>query len=160
MDRNTTAVVQARMGSVRLPGKVLMEIEGSPILWHVVNRLKRSRLIRKIVVATTKDIKDNMIEDYCIKQDIDFYRGSEKDVLDRYYQAASIYQADPVVRITADCPMIDPDIVDKVISGYLADIDNLKGSSNTVKRTYPRGLDTEVISFSALEQIWNSADKG
>lgn len=159
MDKNIVAIIQARMGAERLPKKVLMDIEGRPMLWHVVGRLKQSKLIENIVVATTESIEDDSIESFCKEHSIDFYRGSEKNVLDRYYHAAKLYKANIVVRITADCPLVDHVIVDKVISGYLANIDNCKGACNIIRRTYPRGLDTEVISFSALEQAWKNVDK-
>ncbi|MCK4852251.1 MAG: glycosyltransferase family protein [Candidatus Omnitrophica bacterium] len=153
------AVVQARMGSTRLPGKALMDIEGHPMLWHVVNRLGYCGSIDNIVVATSSDKKDDDIERFCVGHGIDFYRGSEEDVLDRYYRASIVSRADVVVRITADCPLIDPQVSDKVISGYLKNESVFEAASNTLKRTYPRGLDTEVFSFSALERAWKEARK-
>ena len=156
---SVVAVIQARMGSSRLPGKVLKDISGKPMLWHVVNRLRYSKLINKIVVATSVNKKDDVIEKFCKENNIDFYRGSEKDVLDRYYQTAILYKADYVVRITADCPLIDPQVVDKVISGYLRNVNTFDGANNTIDRTYPRGLDVEIVSFSALEKCWKSANK-
>src|SRR4030042_3062455 len=101
------AIVQARMGSTRLPGKVLMDIVGKPMLWHIVNRLSYCNLINKIIVATCVSQKDDAIEDFCKRNNIVCYRGSQDDVLDRYYQAAKTYKPDAVVRITADCPLIE-----------------------------------------------------
>jgi spore coat polysaccharide biosynthesis protein SpsF len=147
------------MGSVRLPGKVLMDIAGRPILWHIINRLNRCRLINQIVVATSINVKDDAIEQFCKENNVHFYRGKEKDVLDRYYQTAIAYEADVVIRITADCPLIDPTIVDKVIHAYLSNKKTFDGASNTINRTYPRGLDTEVISFFALQGTWKKATK-
>tara|TARA_B100000315_G_C14488663_1_gene546462 strand:+ start:167 stop:904 length:738 start_codon:yes stop_codon:yes gene_type:complete len=151
---NVVAIIQARMGSTRLTGKVLKDISGKPMLWHIINRLRFSKLINKIVVATSVNKKDDAIEALCRKNKIDFYRGSEEDVLDRYYQAAILYKADYVVRITADCPLIDPQVVDKVISGCLKKKNIFDGASNAVRRTFPRGLDTEVFPFSILKTLW------
>lgn len=151
--KNIVAIIQARMGSTRLPGKILMDIAGKPMLWHIVNRLKYSRLINKIVIATSINKNDDAVEFFCGEHGISFYRGSQEDVLDRYYQAAYLYQADAVVRITADCPLIDPIVVDKVISGYLGNYEYFNGASNVIKRTYPKGLDTEVVSYFTLEKI-------
>jgi spore coat polysaccharide biosynthesis protein SpsF len=156
---NVVAIVQARMGSTRLPGKVMMDIVGKPMLWHVVNRLKYSKLLKEIIVATTTNKRDDIIETFCKQHNISCYRGSEEDVLDRYYQAAKLYKADPIVRITADCPLIDPKIVDEVISIYLNNIKKVDVVTNLLIRSYPRGLDTEVISFNSLERIWKEANK-
>ena len=151
------AVIQARIGSSRLPSKVLMDIAGRPMLWHVVNRLNYSSLINNIVIATTTEGEDDAIEGFCAREGIDCYRGSEENVLDRYYQAAKFYKADIIVRITADCPLIDPHVSDKVISGYLKNMSNFDGASNIINRRYPRGLDTEVISLATLEKTWKEA---
>jgi spore coat polysaccharide biosynthesis protein SpsF len=156
---NTVAIVQARIGSSRLPGKVLTEIENKPMLWHQLNRMRRSRLIEETVVATTANSKDDVIQNFCERYKIHFFRGSENDVLDRYYSAAKLFNADAVVRITADCPLIDPEVIDKVIGEYLERADHFDGASNAIVRTYPRGLDTEVFSFRAIERAWREADK-
>ena len=147
------------MGAERLPGKVLMDIVGRPMLWHVINRIKHSKYINKIIIATTTNKDDDQIEDFCKTYNIDFYRGSEDDVLDRYYQTAELWNADIIVRITSDCPLIDSEVIDKVICSYLKNKNNFNGSSNTIKRTYPRGLDTEVISFDTLERVFKEAKK-
>jgi len=155
MKENIVAIIQARMGSIRLPGKVLMDIEGKPMLWHVINRVKYSKLINKIVIATSTNKKDDVIEEFCKSNNIDFYRGSEMDVLDRYYQAAKVFKASLIVRITSDCPLIDPEVVDLVIKTHLSsDVDY---TSNNIERTFPRGLDTEVFKFSALEKAYKEA---
>ena len=151
------AIVQARMGSSRLPGKVLESIEGKPMLWHVINRLKTCALIHEIVVATTVNQNDAVIENFCKEHEIDVFRGSEEDVLDRYYQAAKIYSADIVVRITSDCAVIDPRVTDHVISRYLENQDSYDFCSNVLIRTYPNGLETEVVPFHILELIWKEA---
>jgi spore coat polysaccharide biosynthesis protein SpsF len=154
---NIVSIVQARMGATRFPGKVLLDIEGRPMLWHVVDRLRRSRLIGRIVVATSLNGENDAVEDFCENNSIDCYRGSETDVLDRYYQTARLHDAAVIVRITADCPLIDPVVTDKVVSAYIKNRKNLSGASNIIARTYPRGLDTEVVSFKALEECWRSA---
>jgi len=154
---NIAAIIQARMGSERLPGKVLMDIAGKPMLWHVVNRLKQSKYLNRIIIATTTNKDDEKIVDFCETNNINFYRGSENDVLDRYYKTALYWDVDTIVRITADCPLIDPNVIDKVIISYLKNMDNFDGSSNTIERTYPRGLDTEVISSLGLSKAWNEA---
>lgn len=157
---HTVAIVQARMGSTRLPGKVLMEIEGRPLLRHVVERLRQSAYIKDVVVATTVDTRDDAIDTYCSKNGISMFRGSGEDVLDRYYRAALAWRADPIVRITADCPLIDPVVADRVVKEYLDFRGSCDGTSNVIERTYPRGLDTEVLSRVALEKCWHEADQG
>ena len=111
-----TAIVQARMGSTRLPGKALMEICDKPLLWHIVRRVSYSKYISKIVIATSTNTKDDKIEKLANEYELNLFRGSEDDCLDRYYQTAKRYNADVVVRITADCPLICPEVIDKVIS--------------------------------------------
>ena len=156
-DQKKVAIVQARMGSSRLPGKTMMEIQGQPMLWHVVNRMRSSRLVDKIVIACSVSPADDPIEDFCKINKLACYRGDEQDVLDRYYQAAIKNQADMIIRITADCPLIDPEVADKVISVFLTNQGSADGASNVIKRTYPRGLDVEVFSFSALERCYKDA---
>lgn len=158
-ESNIIVIIQARMGSTRLPGKILKDIEGKSMLWHVVNRVRYSKNINKIIIATTINKDDDKVEDFCKTHNIAFYRGSENDVLDRYYQTAKLWDADIIVRITSDCPLIDPEVIDKVICSYLKNKHNFNGASNIVKRTYPRGLDTEVISFNTLERVWKEAKK-
>jgi spore coat polysaccharide biosynthesis protein SpsF len=149
-DDNIVAIIQARMCSTRLPGKVMKDISGKPMLWHVIYRVKYSKLINKIVVATSTNKEDDIIENFCKENRILFYRGDEEDVLKRYYEAAKIYNGNKIVRITSDCPLIDPEIVDIVIKEHLKD--EVDYTSNTIERTFPRGLDTEVFNFEALER--------
>lgn len=151
------AIIQARMSSTRLPGKVLANIAGRPMLWHVVHRVHQARLIDRVVVATSTKTADDPIVDFCQQEGIKYFRGSEEDVLDRFYRTARHFGADPIVRITADCPLIDPEVIDKVISMYLEnDYDYV---TNTLRYTYPDGLDTEIISFKALEHAWREAER-
>jgi spore coat polysaccharide biosynthesis protein SpsF len=148
-------IVQARMGSSRLPGKVLMDLAGRPMIERVIARLHRSRTLSEVVVATTIEAADDVIWEKSIKQSWSCFRGSETDLLDRYYKAAFKYDADIVVRITSDCPMIDPLVVDRVVTFFLAHYPELDYASNTIQpRTFPLGLDTEVMSFQALERAW------
>jgi glutamate-1-semialdehyde aminotransferase/spore coat polysaccharide biosynthesis protein SpsF (cytidylyltransferase family) len=151
------ALIQARMGSLRFPGKVLEDLSGHPMLWHVVNRTRRAKLVDKVVVATTDRSVDDPIAVFCGQEDIGCFRGSEQDVLDRFYQAAKANGAEVVVRITADCPLIDPAVIDKVLTRFQrGDCDYV---CNVFRYTYPDGLDTEVFSFAALEKAWHEAIK-
>jgi spore coat polysaccharide biosynthesis protein SpsF len=153
---NVVAIIQARMGSTRLPGKVLAEIQGHPMLWHVVERVRSAETLNLIVIATTTEPADDAIADFCRQHSLNCFRGSEKDVLDRYYQAAREYHADAVVRITSDCPLIDPQIIDKTVRLFLEQSPDY--ASNSLVWAFPRGLDVEVMSFTALEVAWREAD--
>lgn len=149
------ALVQARMGSTRLPGKVLMDLAGEPMLMRVVNRVRGAKNIDQVVVATTENQVDDPIEKLCREHNWSTYRGSENDVLDRFYKAAKLYQADTIVRITSDCPLIAPKVIDQVVEVFKNRQPRIDYASNIIgKRTFPRGLDTEVISFRALERAW------
>ena len=151
------AIIQARMGSARFPGKTLAEICGRPMLWHVCNRVRASRLVDNVVVATTEHPSDDAIVDFCGREEIACFRGSEEDVLDRFYCAALAYNATVIVRITADCPLVDPDVIDRVVERFLEG--NCDYVSNTLRYTYPDGLDVEVFSFNILERAWREARK-
>jgi glutamate-1-semialdehyde aminotransferase/spore coat polysaccharide biosynthesis protein SpsF (cytidylyltransferase family) len=153
--QHIVALVQARMGSTRLPGKVLADIAGEPMLGRIVSRVERSRMVQKTIIATSAAKSDDPVAEVCEKKGIAVFRGSEKDVLDRFYHAAKSHQSDVVVRITGDCPLIDPEVIDRVITAYLADPCDY--ASNTLVCTYPDGLDTEVFSFAALETAWRDA---
>ena len=117
--RKTVAIIQGRMASSRLPDKILKDINGKPMLAWVVDQARKARFIDQVVVATTLDPSDDAVEIYCHKNHILCYRGSMHDVLDRFYQAARLYQADVVVRFTADCPLLDPQLVDRVLEEFL-----------------------------------------
>jgi spore coat polysaccharide biosynthesis protein SpsF len=149
------AIIQARMGSTRLPGKVLAEIEGHPMLWHVVQRVQTAKSLDCAVVATTTGRDDNVIADFCRECGFHCFRGSERDVLDRYYSAARHYRAEAIVRITSDCPLIDPQIVDSVVHAFTSQQPDY--ASNCIERTFPRGLDTEILTMRALESTWCDA---
>jgi spore coat polysaccharide biosynthesis protein SpsF len=145
------------MGSTRLPGKVLMDLGGQTVLARAVRRLRRSSLIQQVVIATTDSPKDDAIVHECNRLGVVHFRGSEEDVLDRYYRTAEATGADAVVRVTSDCPLIDPEISDKVIRAFLEG--QCDYASNTLQRTYPRGLDTEVMTRDALARTWREARK-
>ena len=149
-------IIQARMGSSRLPNKTMKLIdEKIPMLEQVIDQIKFCKEFDKIVVATTTNKEDNQIFDFVKKLEIPCFRGSEKDLLDRYYMCAKNFSLKTIVRITSDCPLIDPEITDKIVSEFKSN--KYDFTSNTIKRTYPRGLDVEVFSFTALEEAWKNA---
>lgn len=150
-----TVIIQARIGSTRLQRKVMLNILGKTVLWHVVNRVSKARLIGGLIVATTVNSEDDTIVEFCKNNDILVFRGSENDVLDRYYQCAKKYNIKDIVRITADCPLHDPNVIDIVIKEYLGgDYDYV---CNTIEYTFPDGFDVEVFSFTTLEDAWKNA---
>ena len=151
------AIIQARMGSTRLPGKVLADLGGRSMLTWVVHRVRRAKLVDAVVVATSTRASDEPIVEQCDHLSVACFRGDEHDVLDRYYRAATAHQAQAVVRITSDCPLIDPDVIDRVVGRFLEQRPDF--AANTLRRTYPRGLDTEVMSSAALARAWRDACK-
>jgi len=151
----SVAIIQARMGSTRLPGKVLKEIGGETMLERVVRRARRARSLDEVVVATSTLPDDDAVSREAYRLDTSVFRGDEQDVLDRYYRAAQKSEADVVVRITSDCPLIDPELIDRVTSEFArADVDY---ASNNIPPTYPRGLDVEVMTLAALTRAWREA---
>ena len=152
---NIIGIIQARMGSTRLPGKVLKPLAGRPMLWHVLKRAQAARRVDETVLATTTRREDRALAVVAKDCGVSCFFGDENDVLDRYFEAAKLWQADVIVRITGDCPLLDPAVVDTVVVAYLAG--NFDYVSNTIEPTYPDGLDTEVCSFSALERAWREA---
>lgn len=153
----TIAIIQARMGSRRLPGKVLADLAGFSMLGRVVRRTRRARYLDDVVVATGDHPTDQPIVDECNRLDVACFRGNPLDVLDRYYQAARQFEAEAVVRITSDCPLIEPEIVERVLERFYS-LEPDYGS-NIIHRTYPRGLDTEAMSFEALKTAWREAQQ-
>lgn len=149
------AILQARVSSTRLPGKVLKIILGKPMLSLEIERIRRCRRIEQLLVATSRDTSDNGIESLCKNIQMSCFRGSLDDVLDRFYKAAMLYKPDHIVRLTGDCPLIDPQIIDDVIDFYING--NYDYASNTVEPTFPDGLDVEVFKFLALETAWKEA---
>jgi spore coat polysaccharide biosynthesis protein SpsF len=177
----TVAIIQARMGSSRLPGKVLLDIGGEPMLVRVIERTCRAETLSRVMVATTDDSSDDPVAELCEKRGCVYFRGSVHDVLDRYYQAAHSQGADVIVRITADCPVIDPVLIDRTVEAFLGktesqdEVLSCRSTSLTLTaaadpydfaanrlpppfhRTYPIGLDVEVCSASALDYAWEHA---
>lgn len=151
--------VQARMGSTRLPGKVMRLVQERPLLDYLLERLGQVKEADAIAVLTTIHPNDDEIVEFCEKKKIPCYRGPEEDVLARFYKTALQRKPDAIVRITADCPLIDPDIVDLVIKTYREWYPIYDYISNTLQSTYPRGLDTEIFSLQALDHAFNNAQK-
>jgi len=158
---NKVAIIQARMGSSRLPGKVLLDIAGKPMIQHVIERTRRARMLDSVTVATTTDASDDPVAAFAASMGVPCTRGSLHDVLERYYRAAQTHSADIIVRITADCPVIDPALIDDAIRTLL------EGGYDFVAnrlpppfpRSFPIGLDVEVCTFAALERAWREADQ-
>ncbi|PKL83901.1 MAG: acylneuraminate cytidylyltransferase [Ignavibacteriae bacterium HGW-Ignavibacteriae-3] len=152
-------VIQARMTSTRLPGKVMLPILGKPLLIRMIERVAASDLAGEIVVAASKNNEDDCIEKLCVQEKIKCFRGSLTDLLDRHYQAGKITGAEAVVKIPSDCPLIDPRVIDRVLRYYTDNYDKFDFVSNLHPATYPDGNDVEVISFEALERAWNEAER-
>jgi spore coat polysaccharide biosynthesis protein SpsF len=154
----TVSILQARMSSSRLPGKVMQEIAGKPMLTHVLERASQATQVNSVWVATTSQAADDPIEDLCRQQGFACYRGSMHDVLDRYYQAACAARAEVVVRLTADCPLLDPQLVDATLEAFRQGADF---AANRLPppwtRSFPIGLDVEVCSLDALQRAWREA---
>lgn len=147
---NVTAIVQARIGSTRLPNKVLLDIAGKPMLEHVFERLSRASCLTHAVLATTDNVKDQILVDFAKRLNIPVVAGSEDDVLARYLLSAQSVSSDYIVRITSDCPLLEPTVIDAMVKHHLdtgADY-----TSNAARRTFPRGLDAEIISWPCLQE--------
>ncbi len=157
--KNIVIIVQARMGSTRLPGKIIKTVSGIPLLLFQYQRLAHSTLANKIVIATTTNKNDILIENLCKENSILSFRGSENDVLKRYYDAAIYFKADVIVRINSDCPLIDPNVVDHVINSFLSSKDKVDYASNILEETYPLGMHVEVFSQHALKKAFMCAKK-
>ena len=150
------AILQARMTSSRLPGKVLKPILGRPMLDYQVERLRRARRLDRLVVATSTDPSDDPIAEDCRHLAVDCFRGSLDDVLDRYYQAAMAFHATDIVRVTGDCPLLDPELIDTLVATHLDG--GFDYCSTSLEPTYPNGLDAEIMTFAALERAWAEAE--
>jgi spore coat polysaccharide biosynthesis protein SpsF len=154
---NIIAIVQTRLGSTRLPNKAFLELEGNPMIYHICNRLKASRLINRVVIATTKLPKDALLQDWAEQNGITCFRGSEDNVLSRYYYAATEVEADIIVRITGDDPFKDSNIIDLVIDLLIRE--DLDFACNNFPPSFPEGLDVEVFTYSAIKKAFeNSID--
>ncbi|GCL36294.1 acylneuraminate cytidylyltransferase [Sphaerospermopsis reniformis] len=158
----TVTIIQARMGSTRLPGKVMKPLCGKTVLFHVISRVKACSLVDEVVVATTTSLADDVIVAEAEKCGVNWFRGSEEDVLERYYLAAKQYQADVIVRVTSDCPLFDAEVLNGMLEYFQTETTNglkIDYLSNCLRRSYPRGLDAEVFTFEVLEKAFQSANK-
>lgn len=159
-EQKIVAIIQARMTSSRLPGKVLIPIVGYPMLYHVVNRVSSAKMVNQTVIATTDDPADDPIAEFCLTNGYACFRGHPYDVLDRYYQAALKFQADIIVRITADCPLMDPELIDSLLQTFLDT--KVDFAANRLPppwdRSYPIGLDIECVRFDSLRKAWQEAE--
>ena len=152
---NADVIIQARMSSSRLPGKIMLNLDNHSILDYVIKQLTNSKIINKIVIATTQDDSDNVIVEYAQKNGLLYFRGNKEDVLDRYYQCAKKFSINNIVRVTSDCPLIDYRLVEKLIRLFKKHKPNYL--SNTMLRTFPHGMDMEMFSFTTLEKTWQRA---
>lgn len=146
------AIIQARMGSMRLPNKVMKKILGKPVLWHIKSRLEKCELIDEVLIAATISPRDSIIEKFAQKNEMKIYRGAVDDIVDRFYKAATKFRADIVIRLWSDSPLIDPRIVDELVGKFLDQ--KAEYANNFYPRTFPFGMSLEVYSFMALEMIW------
>ena len=165
MKKKIVAIIQARMGSSRLPGKVLKDLMGKPVLWHIHDRLNRVEAISEVCIATSYLKRDDPIETFCIDHNISIFRGNDADVLDRFYKAALEYKAFFILRVSGDCPLVDSLLIGQMIEYFLRKklhyCSVATGSeldSNEYYGKYPDGLDAEIFSFNALEKAWKEAD--
>ena len=155
----TVLIIQARMASSRLPGKVLRPLRGKPMLEWVIERAGHSKVIDRCIVATTTDQSDDAIENWGNEHNVYVFRGSQFDVLDRYYQSALQVNADVIIRVTADCPLIDPKLIDELFVFYQKEQADFAANRLPPPwhRTYPIGLDAEIVSMDMLEKAWKNA---
>ncbi len=156
----TVVVIQARTGSSRLPGKVLLPVAGVPLLSAMLTRVRAARTGFELVVATTWDVEDDPIATLCDTLGVDCFRGHPSDLLDRHYRAALARNADAVVKIPSDCPLIDPDVIDRVLSHFADNVGEYDYVSNLHPATYPDGNDVEVMRFETLETAFRNASRG
>ena len=153
------AIVQARMKSTRLPGKVLLPIQGEPMLTWVVERARLAKTVDEVIVATTTDRSDNAVDNHCNARDFTIYRGDPVDVLDRYWNTVELFDVDVIVRLTADCPLMDPELIDATVEPLMDKEDPVDFATTRLpwERTYPIGLDVEVSTREALRRAWQEA---
>ena len=152
-------VIQARLGSTRLPRKVMLPLAGKPLLLRMTERVLASPLSGQVVIATTTNTEDDEIYNLCISNNLDVFRGNPEDLLDRHYKAALKYNADAVVKIPSDCPLIDPKIISKVINFFLDNSDQFDFVSNLHPASYPDGNDIEIMKIDSLKNAWENAKK-
>ena len=153
--KKNTVIIQVRTQSVRLPNKVLALINGKSLIWHIIERLKSCKKVEQIILATSSREEDKKLIEIANDCNILSFAGDENDVLSRFYHAALKFNADPIIRITGDCPLVDPSLVDKILEFYLEN--NYDFVSNTIIPTYPDGLDIEIFSLKSLTKAFNEA---
>jgi len=153
--KKASVIIQARMGATRLPNKVLMLLADKPVLEHVIRRCRHAQLVDRVIVATTVDPQDLAVVNFVSGLGVSVFCGAASDVLDRYYQSARLFEIQHIVRITADCPMIDPDVIDLVIGRYFEE--GADYAANILQPTYPDGEDVEVFGFDLLQRSWQEA---
>ena len=153
--KKITVIIEARTGSSRLPNKVVAEIEGKPMIFYVIDRIKQIKSVEQIILATTQEENDRILTEIAKQNSIGSFVGDSIDVLDRDYQCALQNNADPIIRITGDCPLIDPDIVEEMLEFYLKN--NYDYVSNRINPKYPDGLDVEIYSFNTLQMAAQNA---
>lgn len=156
---STVVIVQSRMGSTRLPGKVMMPLAGKPILSRLLERLDRMKVPHRTVVATTTSAADDILANFCAEHGVDCFRGSEEDVLSRYFAAAQQFGADLIVRVTADCPLLDPAVIDQAVEAMAVAHGSIDYVSNMLKPTYPYGMAVEVFSMRSLTLAHQNANQ-
>jgi spore coat polysaccharide biosynthesis protein SpsF (cytidylyltransferase family) len=149
------AAIQARMGSTRLPGKVMKELHGKPMIWHIYKRLKAATLLNDVVVSTSNSKKDGVVADFCGEHDIKCYRGAEADLVDRLYGTARRFGATALLRVTGDCPFVDPLLVDRLLEGFVRGNYDYASNWSLNHKTLPHGLELEVYSTDCLARLWN-----
>ena len=147
-------LIQARMRSTRLSGKVMLDILGKPVLWHIFNRLRHCNFLDLIVISTGECTNNMAICEFASKNNIPFYAGSETDLIDRLYKTAVNFDASAIVRITADCPLVDPKVIDKLVSEFIKNKDQYDIVRNWKNPSFPHGLEAEVYSFEILKKMW------
>lgn len=153
----TDIIIQARMWSTRLPWKVMLTLAWKPVLWHDIERCKKCKNVSDIIIATTTNSEDDIIERWCIKNNVKYYRWSSNNVLERYYETAKKFKSDNIIRITSDCPLIDSSIIDSLVNNF--DYKNYDYKSICFDRVFPRWLDCELFTFKALEKANSNATK-
>ena len=151
----TDIIIQARMWSTRLPWKVMLSLAWKPVLWHDIERCKKCKNVSDIIIATTTNSEDDIIERWCIKNNVKYYRWSSDNVLNRYYETAKKFKSDNIVRITSDCPLIEPEIIDDLIKSF--DYNNFDYKTNCLNRKFPRWFDCEIFTFKSLEKANKNA---
>ena len=154
--KKTAIIIQARMGSTRLPGKIMKKILNKPMIEYLIERASKSKMIDDIIVATSDTKENKELVDFLKAKSVKYFIGDENDVLSRYYYTAKKFNIDNIIRVTADCPLIDANIIDDTVKKYYKD--KVDYASNIFPRSFPKGLDTEIFSFNSIEKAFNEAN--